>query len=240
MSTYGGFLFPSNVAFGACGSDSDLLNSKAAACSADEPVFTFRLWEGDMRGLKSGRVGHKPGSVHEDEPNQRGRQQRVDHAEVRERLSPAAIAHWPVAARQLLDAGVLSAVDACSLASYCEAFARWCAAGEQVAKMLIEFGVRSGKQAQKQTGATQVGNQSAEVAAERRQDAWRRAPNSIMRRQDVEREIGLSRTTIYNRMKEGTFPAAVRLGARSVGWRVADIEAFLANPSAYRAPSKGT
>ncbi|WJZ77243.1 AlpA family phage regulatory protein [Paraburkholderia sabiae] len=59
-----------------------------------------------------------------------------------------------------------------------------------------------------------------------------------MRRQDVEREVRLSRTTIYNRMKDGTFPAAVKLGARSVGWRVADVDAFLANPAAYRAASR--
>ncbi|WP_342965423.1 AlpA family phage regulatory protein [Paraburkholderia sabiae] len=155
-----------------------------------------------------------------------------------ELLTPAAIAHWPIVARQLRDADVLSSVDACSLAAYCEAFARWCAAGEQVAKMLIEFGARSGKQAQEPARATQEAAQSAQVAAQQREEAWRRNPNSIMRRQDVEREVRLSRTTIYNRMKDGTFPAAVKLGARSVGWRVADVDAFLANPAAYRAASR--
>ncbi|WP_436196258.1 helix-turn-helix transcriptional regulator [Paraburkholderia hospita] len=101
--------------------------------------------------------------------------------------------------------------------------------------MLIEFGARSSKRTYELNSATPAAVQSAQLAAEQRAEAWRRAPNSIMRRQDVEREIGLSRTTIYNRMKDGTFPPAVRLGARSVGWRVSDIEAFLANPAEYRA-----
>nr|WP_042327454.1 AlpA family phage regulatory protein [Paraburkholderia ginsengisoli] len=56
-----------------------------------------------------------------------------------------------------------------------------------------------------------------------------------MRRQEVQRAIGLSRTTIYSRVKAGTFPEPVRLGARSVGWRVSDIEAFLESPADYRA-----
>ncbi|KVR82485.1 AlpA family transcriptional regulator [Burkholderia vietnamiensis] len=62
-----------------------------------------------------------------------------------------------------------------------------------------------------------------------------RTPMAILRRTDVERETGLSRTSIYDRMSKGTFPAAVRLGAKSVGWRVGDIDAWLANPAGYRA-----
>ncbi|MFM0329099.1 helix-turn-helix transcriptional regulator [Paraburkholderia strydomiana] len=54
-----------------------------------------------------------------------------------------------------------------------------------------------------------------------------------MRRVEVESETGLSRSTIYKRVKDGTFPAPLKLGERSVGWRVAEIEAFLASPSDY-------
>jgi predicted DNA-binding transcriptional regulator AlpA len=67
----------------------------------------------------------------------------------------------------------------------------------------------------------------------------RRAPTAIMRRAEVERETGLSRSTIYGRIKAGTFPPPVRLGARSVGWRSADIEAFLASPADYKTPNDG-
>ncbi|MEI5997211.1 AlpA family phage regulatory protein [Paraburkholderia bengalensis] len=66
----------------------------------------------------------------------------------------------------------------------------------------------------------------------------RRAPNAIMRRTEVESETGLSRSTIYQRVKAGTFPAPVKLGERSVGWRVADVEAFLSSPAEYRAAQK--
>ena len=59
---------------------------------------------------------------------------------------------------------------------------------------------------------------------------------TILRRRQVEMATGLSRSTIYSRIKAKTFPAAVQLGPRSVGWRAADIEAFLASPADYRAP----
>ena len=60
----------------------------------------------------------------------------------------------------------------------------------------------------------------------------------ILRRRQVETRTGLSRSTIYRRMRAGTFPLAVALGGRLVGWRLADIEEFLANPSRYRVPAR--
>jgi prophage regulatory protein len=39
--------------------------------------------------------------------------------------------------------------------------------------------------------------------------------------------IGLSRSTIYLRIAEGTFPKPVSLGTVAVGWLQADIEAWL-------------
>lgn len=58
---------------------------------------------------------------------------------------------------------------------------------------------------------------------------------TILRRRQVEAATGLSRSSIYQRIKEMTFPAAVQLGPRAVGWRAGDIEAFLANPAGYKA-----
>ena len=58
----------------------------------------------------------------------------------------------------------------------------------------------------------------------------------ILRRWQVEERTGLSRSTIYRRMQAGTFPPAIALGGRLVGWRAADIEQFLKNPERYRAP----
>ncbi|MFM0136830.1 helix-turn-helix transcriptional regulator [Caballeronia grimmiae] len=58
---------------------------------------------------------------------------------------------------------------------------------------------------------------------------------AILRRKQVEAVTGLSRSTIYQRIKDKTFPPAVQLGPRAVGWRAGDIDAFLASPSEYRA-----
>ncbi len=38
---------------------------------------------------------------------------------------------------------------------------------------------------------------------------------------------GLSRSSIYRHERAGSFPPRVRLGANSVGWREADIVAWL-------------
>jgi prophage regulatory protein len=57
---------------------------------------------------------------------------------------------------------------------------------------------------------------------------------ALLRRKEVEREVGLSRSTIYERIKAGTFPAPVKLGLRAVGWRAADIDRFLIDPTGYR------
>ncbi|MCL7404909.1 AlpA family phage regulatory protein [Paradonghicola geojensis] len=38
----------------------------------------------------------------------------------------------------------------------------------------------------------------------------------------------LSRSHLYALMKEGKFPKPIKLGARSVGWRVEDVEAWIA------------
>ena len=50
---------------------------------------------------------------------------------------------------------------------------------------------------------------------------------SILRRKQVEKRTGLSRSTIYLRIQEGTFPRPVSLGPRAVGWLENEIEAWL-------------
>ncbi len=51
---------------------------------------------------------------------------------------------------------------------------------------------------------------------------------SILRRKQVEKRTGLSRSTIYLRIQEGAFPRPIKLGARAVGWLENEIEAWLA------------
>lgn len=49
----------------------------------------------------------------------------------------------------------------------------------------------------------------------------------IIRRREVEVRTGLSRSTLYAMMAEGEFPKPIKLGKRAVGWREADIAAWL-------------
>jgi len=52
-------------------------------------------------------------------------------------------------------------------------------------------------------------------------------PVGILRRPRVEARTGLSRSTIYQRMKEGTFPSPISLGTKSVGWLEHEIDDWL-------------
>lgn len=55
------------------------------------------------------------------------------------------------------------------------------------------------------------------------------APFTILRRRKVEKRVGLTRSPIYARIKDGTFPKPIRLGnGRAVGWIEAEIDAWLA------------
>lgn len=49
-------------------------------------------------------------------------------------LSPEASKHWPAVAKQLHDAGLLTAIDVTALALYCESFARWKDANARIVK----------------------------------------------------------------------------------------------------------
>ena len=49
----------------------------------------------------------------------------------------------------------------------------------------------------------------------------------ILRRKQVEKTTGLSRSSIYLAMKEGKFPKQISLGARAVGWIESEIEEWL-------------
>lgn len=51
---------------------------------------------------------------------------------------------------------------------------------------------------------------------------------TILRRKQVEARTGLSRSTIYERVRAGSFPAPISLGAKAVGWVEGEIDAWLA------------
>lgn len=54
-------------------------------------------------------------------------------------------------------------------------------------------------------------------------------PNSsvLIRRKQVEALTSLSRSRIYALINEGSFPKPVRLGAQSVAWPLAEVEAWI-------------
>jgi prophage regulatory protein len=51
--------------------------------------------------------------------------------------------------------------------------------------------------------------------------------NSILRLPDVKQKTGQSRSTIYDKVQRGEFPAPVKLGERAVGWVEAEVEAWV-------------
>ena len=55
----------------------------------------------------------------------------------------------------------------------------------------------------------------------------------LLRLPAVKARCGLGRSSIYNRIAEGTFPAPVSLGARAVAWPSTAIDAWIADRIAH-------
>jgi len=55
----------------------------------------------------------------------------------------------------------------------------------------------------------------------------RKQTPTILRRKQVEARTGLSRTAIYAGISDGTFPAPISIGSRSVGWIEAEVVAWI-------------
>ena len=50
----------------------------------------------------------------------------------------------------------------------------------------------------------------------------------IIRTEDLTRRLGLSRATILRNVKAGRFPAPIKISQRAIGWRIDDVEAWIA------------
>ena len=59
-------------------------------------------------------------------------------------------------------------------------------------------------------------------------------PIRFLRLPEVQARTGLSRSTIYVRVEQGTFPRPVSLGSRAVGWIEAEVEAWMRQRVAER------
>lgn len=61
-------------------------------------------------------------------------------------------------------------------------------------------------------------------------DGRKSASARIIRRSGVTAKTGLPRSSIYDRVNAGTFPALIRLGvgAKAVGWVESEVDAWIA------------
>ena len=64
------------------------------------------------------------------------------------------------------------------------------------------------------------------------------APDRIVRLNTVLTRTGLSRSTIYRKIAEGTFPAQIKISVNGAGWKESDIDRWVANPVAWRPPGE--
>lgn len=64
------------------------------------------------------------------------------------------------------------------------------------------------------------------------------APDRILRIRTVLNRTGLSRSTLYRKMSDGSFPRQVKIGEHSSGWRESAINHWMADPAAYRGEAR--
>ena len=53
------------------------------------------------------------------------------------------------------------------------------------------------------------------------------APTRVLRLPRVQARTGLSRSTIYMRVANGSFPKPVRLGARAIDWIESEVDQWI-------------
>ena len=61
-----------------------------------------------------------------------------------------------------------------------------------------------------------------------------REPERIVRLKTVIARTGLSRSTIYRKIVEGTFPPQIKISVNGSGWHGSDINCWIADPVAWR------
>lgn len=61
------------------------------------------------------------------------------------------------------------------------------------------------------------------------------APDRILRLRTVLDRTGLTRSTLYRKIKAGEFPNQLQISTNCVGWRESSVAAWLEDPMRYRA-----
>ena len=58
--------------------------------------------------------------------------------------------------------------------------------------------------------------------------------DKIIRLKTVLARTGLSRSTMYRKIAEGTFPSQVKISVHGAGWRESAVSRWIDDPVAYR------
>lgn len=61
-----------------------------------------------------------------------------------------------------------------------------------------------------------------------------KTPDRILRLKSVLNRTGLSRTTMYRKIQDGTFPRQLKISINGAGWRESAIDRWIENPVGYR------
>ena len=61
-------------------------------------------------------------------------------------------------------------------------------------------------------------------------------PDRILRLKTVLERTGLSRSTMYRKMQNGTFPKNIQISTRCTGWRESAVNEWMRNPIFYETP----
>lgn len=59
-------------------------------------------------------------------------------------------------------------------------------------------------------------------------------PDKIIRLKTVLARTGLSRSTLYRKIAEGTFPPQVKISIHGTGWHESAVNFWIADPVGYR------
>ncbi|WP_188063825.1 helix-turn-helix transcriptional regulator [Sphingobium sp. KCTC 72723] len=62
----------------------------------------------------------------------------------------------------------------------------------------------------------------------------------IIRLKTVLARTGLSRSTLYRKIADGTFPAQIRISVHGAGWRESSVNRWIADPVGYREGQAGS
>lgn len=62
----------------------------------------------------------------------------------------------------------------------------------------------------------------------------------ILRLKTVLHRTGLSRSTLYRKIAEGTFPSQIKISAHGAGWRESAVARWIADPCSYGIDRKPT